>query len=171
MSRTLPVSYTFIRLAKHRVEMELIFYPVHTSNEALKERCHRVVEALINLECEQTQARDCSSREDTQLFTRLQVQEMLDMALHIGLESLPIAAQHFGKREAIEATHTEPQTGAAATTSTDKVAGPAPDGFDVVNPSIEVAAAETGGSPSPKSPLPRDTESGNAPGIAPPECS
>lgn len=150
-----PCKLHFHKMAKHSVKIELIFYPVHTSKETLKERCYRVVEALMNLEYDRTQARDCSSREDIQLFTRPRVQEMLGMALYIGLESLPIAAQHFGIREAVEATHTEPQTGAVATTPTDKASEPAPDGSDVITPSTEAAAAETEGSSTPRTPLPR----------------
>ncbi|KAL2280361.1 hypothetical protein FJTKL_12601 [Diaporthe vaccinii] len=129
--------------------------PFHTSNEALKERCHQVVEAMMDLECERAQARDCSSHEDTQLFTRPQVQDMLDKALQIGLDSLPIVAQHFGRREAVEATNTEPQTGAEATTPEDEAAGPAPDRADGVTPNTEAAATETEGSLTPENTLPR----------------
>lgn len=107
----------------------------------------------MDLECERAQARDRSSREDTQLFTRLQVQDMLDKALQIGLDSLLIVAQHFGKREDVEETNTEPQTGAAATTPEDEAAGRTPDGSDGVTPNTEAAAAETEGSSTPENTL------------------
>ncbi|KAK7706387.1 hypothetical protein SLS64_007727 [Diaporthe eres] len=83
------------------------------------------------------------------------VQDMLDKALQIGLDSLPIVAQHFGKREAVEATNTEPQTGAEATIPEDEAAGPAPDRTDGVTPNTEAAATETEGSSTPENTLPR----------------
>ncbi|KAK2605432.1 hypothetical protein N8I77_008269 [Diaporthe amygdali] len=127
--------------------------PFHTTNEALKERCHQVVEAMLGLECERAQARDCSSREDTQLFTRLQVKEMLEKALQIGSDSLPFDAQHFGKRKVVEATHTEPQTSGTATTPEDEVAGPTPNRSDGVTPNSEGVAAETEGTSTPENTL------------------
>lgn len=105
----------------------------------------------MGLERGQAQARDCSSREDTQLFTRLQVKEMLEKALHIGLDSLPSDAQHFGQRKVVEATPTEPQTSGAA--PEDEAAGPTPNGSDGVTPNTEAAAAETDGTSTPENTL------------------
>lgn len=103
----------------------------------------------MDVECERAQARDRSSREDTQLFTPLQVQEMLDKALQTGLDSLPIAAQHFGRREAVEATQIEPEAGAAATALEEEAAIPTADGSHEVAPNTAAVAAETGESSNP----------------------
>lgn len=138
----------------YSAERQLTLNPVHTSNEELKERCHQVVEAMMDLESERSQARSGpSNRHDNQLFNRVQVQEMLDKALQIGLDSLPIAAQHFGKREAAEETYTEPQTSAAATTPEHGATGPSPDGADGGTPNTQAAAAETEGSATPENNL------------------
>lgn len=153
INRTHPVSYSLKNLSENNAEGSLTFYPVHTSKEALRERSHQVVEAMMDIERERSQARNDSNREDTQLFTRLQVQNMLEMALQIGLDSLPIAAQHFGNREAAGDTRTEPENGAAATTPEDQTAGMTPDGTDGVTPSTEAAAADTDGSLTPENNL------------------
>lgn len=153
MNRTRPVSYTVTNLSKCTAHSELTFYPVHTSNEELKERCHQVVKAMMDLEHDRSQAWSGSSSQDIHLFTRLQVQEMLDKALQIGLDSLPIAAQHFGNREAAEDTRTEPENGAAATTPEDETAGTTPDVTDGVTPNTQATAAETEGSSTPENNL------------------
>ncbi|KAG6357156.1 hypothetical protein INS49_015033 [Diaporthe citri] len=113
--------------------------PFYMSNEALKERCHHIVEAMMDLECERAQARDCPSRENTQFFTRLQVQETLDKALLVGLDSLPIVAQ---QSERCRSDHTGRRT-----------AGPTPGGFDGITPNTEAAAAETEESSTPENTL------------------
>lgn len=108
---------------------------------------------MMDLECKRSQAEIGSSHQETQLFTHLKVQEMLKKALRIGLESLPIAAQHFGECEAAEETDHEPQTGAATTTPEDEDAEPTPDGSKGATPNIEAAAAETVESSTPENTL------------------
>lgn len=107
----------------------------------------------MDLEWERAQGQDYSSRGATPLFTKDQVRKMLGKALHIGLDSLPSAAQHFGKRGAVETT-TEPQTGHAATTSRDEAAGLSPDGSEAATTSTCTASAETNGSSTPENALP-----------------
>lgn len=109
---------------------------------------------MMDLECEGAQGQDYSKRGATPLFTYDQVRKMLGKALHIGLDSLPSAAQHFGEREAVEATDTEPQTGTAATTPEDEAAGPSSDGSNAVTPNTETVSAETNGSATPENTLP-----------------
>lgn len=108
---------------------------------------------MMDIEYYQFEARNGPSSQDAHLFTRLQVQEMLDKALQIGLDSLPIAAQHFGHREPAENTRTEPESGAAATTPEDEAAGGTPDGTDTVTPNTQATTAETEGSSTPENNL------------------
>lgn len=143
MFLTLPVS--LIIPWKFNEQRDLTFPPVHVSNEALKERCHQLLEGIMQ---------EHSSRGEIPPFTYEQVRKMLEKARHIGLDSLPRAAQHFGRREAVEATDTEPQTGTATTTSEDEAAGPSSDGSDAVTPNTETASAETNGSSTPENTVP-----------------
>lgn len=151
MFLTLPVSLVILR--KYNEQRWLTFSRVHPSNEALEERCHQVLEGMMDLEREEAQGQEHSGRGATPLFTEDQVRKMLGKALHIGLHSLPSAAQDFGKRGAVEAT-AEPQTSNAATTPEDEAAGPSSDGSDAVTPNTQTASAETNGSATPENTLP-----------------